>query len=121
FTYNDSKFTKSDSSVLGLRPVTAGPPRTANLWMSYRLVNGALKGLGVGFGGIYGSETYQSNTDKFKFTIPSYTVLDAAIFYDQPRFRLGLKADNLTDTRYWSIRMAPQTPLKITATITYKF
>ena len=121
FTYNDSKFEKSDSSTLGLRPVTAGPPRMANIWVSYRVVNGAFKGFGIGLGGIYGSETFQTNTKAFKFTIPSYTVLDAAVFYDQPRFRIGLKADNLTNAQYWSIRMAPQNPLRITGSITYKF
>jgi iron complex outermembrane receptor protein len=84
-------------------------------------VNGAFKGFGIGLGGIYGSETFQTNTKAFKFTIPSYTVLDAAVFYDQPRFRIGLKADNLTNAQYWSIRMAPQNPLRITGSITYKF
>jgi len=121
FTYNDSKYTRSDSSVLGLRPVTSGPPRMANLWTSYRLVKGTLKGLGVGFGGIYGSETFQNNTHDFKFTVPSYMVLDAALFYDQPRYRIGLKADNITNEQYWSIRMAPQNPLRITGSLTYKF
>lgn len=121
FTYNDSKYTKSDSSILGLRPVTAGPPRMANLWISYRLIKGTMKGLGFGFGGIYGSETFQTNTHDFSFTIPSYTVLDAAVFYDQPRFRIGLKADNLTNQKYWSIRMAPQNPIRMTGNITFKF
>ena len=93
----------------------------ANLWTSYRVIKGCLKGIGVGFGGTYGSETFQSNTHDFKFTIPAYTVLDAALFYDQPRFRIGLKADNLTNEQYWSIRMAPQNPLRITGSVTYKF
>lgn len=121
FTYNNSKYAKSDSSILGLRPVTAGPPKTANLWVSYRVPQGTLKGLGMGLGGVYGSETYQTNTRDFTFTIPSYTVLDAALFYDQPRFRIGVKADNLTNQKYWSIRMAPQNPLRLTGNITFKF
>ena len=121
FTYNDSKFIHSDPSTLGLRPVTAGPPKTANLWMSYRLVEGRLKGLGLGLGGRYGSEAYQTNTKDFKFTIPAYKILDAALFYDQPKYRIGLKADNLTNAEYWSIRMAPQNPLRITGSLTFKF
>lgn len=121
FTYNDSKYTQSNENVLGYRPTTAGPPRMANLWISYRLVKGAAKGLGIGFGGIYGSESFQSNTKTFTFTIPSYTVLDASIFYDKPRFRLGLKADNLTNEKYWSYRLAAQNPLRVTGNITFKF
>ena len=121
YTYNDSKYEKSNASVQGLRPTTAGSPRTANLWASYRIVNGAAQGLGFGFGGIYGSEYYQTNTTTFKFSIPSYTVLDASLFYDQPRYRLGLKVDNLTNEKYWSYRLAAQNPTRVTANITFKF
>lgn len=121
FTYNDSKYTKSNENIQGYRPTTAGPPRMANLWISYRLVKGAAKGLGAGFGGVYGSESFQSNTKTFTFTIPSYTVLDASVFYDQPRFRIGFKADNLTSEKYWSYRLAAQNPLRITGNITFKF
>jgi iron complex outermembrane receptor protein len=121
FTYNDSKYTRSNENIQGYRPTTAGPPRMANLWISYRLVKGAAKGLGAGFGGIYGSESFQTNTQTFTFTIPSYTVLDASVFYDKPRYRIGLKADNLTNEKYWSYRLAAQNPLRVTGSITFKF
>ncbi|KQB42740.1 TonB-dependent siderophore receptor [Flavobacterium aquidurense] len=121
YTYNDSKYEKSNASVQGLRPTTAGSPRTANLWASYRVVNGTAQGLGFGFGGIYGSEYYQTNTTTFKFSIPSYTVLDASLFYDQPKYRIGLKVDNLTNEKYWSYRLAAQNPTRITANVTFKF
>ena len=121
YTYNDSKYTKSNASVEGLRPTTAGSPRTANLWASYRLVNGPAQGLGIGFGGIYGSEYYQTNTSTFKFSIPSYTVLDASLFYDQPKYRIGIKVDNLTNEKYWSYRLAAQNPMRVTGNLTFKF
>ncbi|MEO6176405.1 MAG: TonB-dependent siderophore receptor [Flavobacterium circumlabens] len=121
YTYNDSKYTKANATINGLRPTTAGSPRTANLWASYRLAEGSLSGLGVGFGGIYGSEYYQTNTTNFKFSIPSYTVLDASVFYDRPKYRLGLKVDNLTNEKYWSYRLAAQNPTRVTGNITIKF
>lgn len=121
YTYNDSKYTRSNASLQGLRPSTSGSPRTANLWASYRIVTGSAQGLGIGFGGIYGSESYQTNTATFKFTIPEYTVLDASLFYDQPKYRLGIKVDNLTNEKYWSYRLAAQNPTRITANITFKF
>ncbi|MEN0008663.1 TonB-dependent receptor [Flavobacterium nitrogenifigens] len=121
YTYNDSEYTKANPSINGLRPTTAGSPTTANLWASYRLTEGAASGLGFGFGGIYGSEYYQTNTSTFKFTIPSYTVLDASVFYDRPKFRLGLKVDNLTNEKYWSYRLAAQNPTRVTGNITFKF
>ncbi|MRX41345.1 TonB-dependent siderophore receptor [Flavobacterium sp. LC2016-23] len=121
YTYNDSKYTKANATINGLRPTTAGSPRTANLWASYRLVEGSLSGLGLGFGGIYGSEYYQTNTTNFQFSIPSYTVLDASVFYDRPKYRLGLKVDNLTNEKYWSYRLAAQNPTRVTGNITFKF
>jgi len=121
YTYNDSEYTKANPSINGLRPTTAGSPTTANLWASYRLTEGAASGLGFGFGGIYGSEYYQTNTSTFKFSIPSYTVLDASVFYDRPKFRLGLKVDNLTNEKYWSYRLAAQNPTRVTGNITFKF
>ena len=121
YTYNESVYTKSNASLEGLRPTTAGPPHMANFWISYRLVNGAAKGLGFGLGGIYGSESFQSNTKAFQFTIPSYTVFDAAVFYDQERFRVGLKANNLFSEKYWSYRLAAQPPLRVTGSVSFKF
>lgn len=121
YTYNDSKYEKSNASVQGLRPSTAGSPTTANLWASYRVTTGSAQGLGIGFGGIYGSEYHQTNTATFKFSIPSYTVLDASLFYDQPKYRLGLKVDNITNEKYWSYRLAAQNPTRITANVTFKF
>jgi iron complex outermembrane receptor protein len=121
YTYNDSKYTKANASIDGLRPTTAGPPKVGNLWISYRIAAGAAKGLGFGFGGIYASEYYQTNTTSFQFSIPSYTVLDAAVFYDRPGFRLGMKVDNLTNEKYWSYRLASQNPLRVTGSVTFKF
>lgn len=121
YTHNESVYTRSNASIEGLRPTTAGPPNTANLWVSYRFVRGAAQGLGVGFGGIYGSESFQSNTAAFTFTIPAYTVLDASVFYDKPRYRVGLKVDNLTNEKYWSFRLAAQNPTRLTMNVTFKF
>jgi len=127
YTYNDSKITNGSQATNGLRPTTAGSPKTANLWISYRFVSGPAQGLGIGFGGIYGSEYYQTNVNAtaaapaFKFSVPEYTVLDASIFYDKPKFRIGLKVDNLTDEKYWSYRFQAQNPTKITGNVVLKF
>ncbi|CAC9974085.1 TonB-dependent receptor [Flavobacterium panici] len=121
YTYNDSRLSKSNPTTNGLRPTTAGSPTTANLWASYRLTQGAASGLGFGVGGIYGSKYFQTNTVAFKFQIPEYTVLDASVFYDRPKYRLGLKVDNLTNEKYWSYRLAAQNPTRVTGNITFKF
>jgi iron complex outermembrane receptor protein len=123
FAYNNSKITSAapGTGLLGLRPANSGPARLANLWMSYRITHGDVKGLGVGVGGNYGSSSYQTNTAAFKFTIPSYTTVDATVFYDQPKYRIGVKFDNLTNEKYWSFRLAPQNPTRFTLNLALKF
>ena len=117
YTYNDSRYTNANKSVQGLRPASAGPAHLANIWVSYRLLKGTLSGLGFGAGGNYGSASYQTNTSTFVFNIPSYTVFDATVFYDQPGYRIGVKVDNVTNEKYWSFRLAPQNPTRVTASI----
>lgn len=121
YAYNNSKLTKADSTVNGLRPALSGPEHTYNLWISYRIPGGNLKGFGAGFGGNAGSMSYQTNTYKSKLIIPSYTLLDATIFYDQPKFRIGFKVDNITSEKAWSIRLTPQNPAKFLGSLTLKF
>lgn len=121
YTYNESKMDKASPKLQGLRPSGAGPATMANLWISYRLVKGTVKGLGLAFGGNYGSQSFQTNTSTFSFTIPAYTVLDASVFYDRKKYRVGVKVDNLTNEKYWSNRLAAQSPTRVTGNVTVKF
>lgn len=121
YAYNDSKYKRSDKSVEGLRPATAGPGHLANLWVSYRFIAGVIRGLGLGIGGNHGSASFQTNTSTFQFSIPSYTVLDATVYYERKSYRIGVKVDNLTNEKYWSFRLAPQMPTRVVANITFRF
>ncbi|MDB5149746.1 MAG: Iron complex outerrane recepter protein, partial [Mucilaginibacter sp.] len=121
YAYNDSKYTKGDEATNGLRPALSGPANTYNFWVSYRLPEGNLKGLGLGFGGNAGSSSYQTNTKTAKVIIPSYTLLDASIFYDQPKYRIGFKVDNLTSEKAWSVRLTPQAPARFIGSMSLKF
>lgn len=123
FSYNDSKFENTADDVNGRRPNTASSPIVANAWLSYRQPGGLLKGLGAGFGGNYADENRIQNTATNIFTLPSYTVLNASLFYDQPKYRLAVKADNLTDRQYWTgyTTMNPQKLRSIVGSVAYKF
>jgi iron complex outermembrane receptor protein len=121
YAYNDSKFTKSDASVLNLRPAASGPQNMYNFWVSYAFTKGKFSGLGAGFGGNIGSMSYQTNTQTAKVIIPSYKMFDASIFYDRPKYRLGLKIDNITSEKAWSVRLTPQAPIRFLASIALKF
>ncbi|MBR7721637.1 TonB-dependent receptor [Hymenobacter properus] len=123
FGYNDSKLETRDETVNGRRPNNASSPVVANAWLSYRQPTGALQGLGLGFGGNYASENRVQNTTTNVFTLPSYTVLNASIFYDQPKYRMSAKVDNLTDKQYWTgyTTMNPQKLRSIVGSVAYKF
>ncbi|NLR64347.1 TonB-dependent receptor [Chitinophaga varians] len=121
YAYNDSKYTKADKSVEGLRPALSGPDKMLNFWASYRFPKGTLKGLGIGFGGNAGSASFQTNTRTARVIIPSYTILNAALFYDYGKIRVGAKVDNLTSEKAWSVRLTPQNPARFTGSVSLKF
>ena len=124
FAYNNSAFVKTSDDVNGLRPATASSPYLANAWVSYRQPAGVLKGLGAGFGGNYASDNKIVNSaSQGVFVLPAYTVLNASVFYDQPKFRLSAKVDNLTDQKYWIgyTTMNAQKLRSIIGSVAYKF
>jgi iron complex outermembrane receptor protein len=134
YAFNNSKLNKvSDAQVMGLRPETAGPETMINYWISYSLQNTNLKGLGFGFGGNYGSENYIFNKNVMvdgnltgiqTFALPSYSVVNAALYYDQPKYRLSLKVNNLTDELYFNggyTTVNVQSPRTIMGSVAYKF
>lgn len=125
FSYNDSKLTKaSDPDVEGLRPGTAASPYAANLWINYHLPDNFIKGLGFGFGGNYASDNKVLNSKSAgAFILPAFTVLNASTFYDHPKFRIGLKVDNITDKKYWVgyTTVNPQRLRSVVGSLTYKF
>ena len=124
FAYNYSVAVDTDSDFNGRRPETASSPYLANAWVSYRQPSGALRGLGAGVGGNYASDNKIVNRASLgEFTLPSYTVLNASIFYDQPKYRISAKVDNLTDTQYWIgyTTLSPQKLRNIVGSVAYKF
>jgi iron complex outermembrane recepter protein len=123
FAYNFSEWKNASEGENGRRPNTASSPYLANAWVSYRQPSGALRGLGAGFGGNYASDNRIQNTTTNVFTLPSYTVLNASVFYDQPKYRLSAKVDNLTDQQYWTgyTTMNPQKLRSIIGSVAYKF
>jgi len=126
YSHNRSEVTKAaeNDDFLGRRPESAGPETLANLWASYRFTTGVAEGFGLGFGGNYASENMIFNRNTAgTFTLPSYTILNAAVFYDVDKFSINLKLNNLTNEDYfngWST-INPQAPRNFAAALTYKF
>lgn len=99
YGHNTSMYTKAAANIEGKRPAST-PADVANFWISYKLQTGKIKGLGLGFGGNYQSDSYLNDANTF--TADGYTKLDATIYYEVPKVRIGLKLNNITDVSYWS-------------------
>lgn len=118
YGYNESEFTSGSSE--GKTPYSA-PKNVANLWMSYKILDGKVKGLGFGFGGNTQSDSFANDTNTF--TVNGYTIMDATVFYEKPKFRIGLKLNNIANKDYWSSDYwATMMPTRqLVANLTYKF
>ena len=124
YSYNDSKLVKSTVALEGRRPASAGPATLINSWISYAIPHGDLKGLGLGTGINYIGEHKTSNSAiTGVFTLPSYIMATATVFYDKPQYRLGVKVDNLADEKYFAGQgvLTAQMPRTIAASLTFKF
>lgn len=124
FAYNDNHLENASADVEGRRDAYSAAPYSANLWLSYKFMSGSLRGFGFGAGGNYASDNKIVNSvSQGVFILPSYQVFNASAFYDHQRFRLGIKADNFTNEKYWTgySTMNPQDLRSFTGSVTYKF
>ena len=124
YSYNDSKALQTDKEYLNRRPVSAGPANLANAWISYTFTNGTVKGLGLGFGGNYASDNNVTNgLTTGLFTLPSYTVLNASVFYNAKAYRLGVKLDNVSNKEYFTgwTTLEKQMPRRLSVNATFRF
>ncbi|RQO71866.1 TonB-dependent siderophore receptor [Pedobacter sp. KBW06] len=116
YGYNKSKYVKAEETLEGKS--LGAPKNVANFWISYKLPEGKAEGLGFGFGGNYVSDVFIINP----IVIPSYTLLNAAVFYDVSKYKIGLKVNNLTSQKYWSWdHVTGQPPRNFVLNLAYKF
>ncbi|MDO5981427.1 TonB-dependent receptor [Flavivirga spongiicola] len=126
YAYNDSEITKTVAEgLLGRRPIESGAENTYTVWGDYKFQEDTfLKNMGIG-AGLNGASEYFTinNSTSGQFKLPSYTIYNASIYYDTPKFRIGIKANNITDEVYykgWSTLVAQQ-PRAFLANAVYKF
>jgi iron complex outermembrane receptor protein len=95
----DAEVTKSNDVDLGKRP-TGVAKNLASLWADYALKDGPLDGLSFGAGVRYVGNS--PGDAENSFTVPSYTLLDAALRYKFGKLQLAINANNLLDKEYVS-------------------
>lgn len=112
----------TNQSIYGTRP-TGVSEQIINLWTSYEIQTGNIRGLKFGIGATHKGDAYADNLNLYK--VPAYTVYDAAISYAQPKWEAAINLKNITDKTYYvSPTFAgalPGDPRSIYATLRYAF
>ncbi len=106
------------------RPLEAGPENLYNFWANYEFQEGKLDGFGLGLGFNGASERFAINfASTGEFVLPSYTVVNASVFYQVDKYRISLKLNNALNKEYYKgwTTITPQLPRALYANFTYKF
>lgn len=121
YAYNDNRLVKTSeaSAALEGNKMQGAPESVGNLWMSYTFQKTALKGLVFGFGGNYVGKAYFATTNTYYF--PEYTVINASLGYDTPKWNFGVKVNNITSKKYWDLGTAPQMLRNVAGSVAFKF
>jgi iron complex outermembrane receptor protein len=96
YAYTDAEITKDNTFAVG-NPLKNVPRHTARVWGTYRWR------LGEGHVGVGAGLTHSSDMPgdlANSFTVPGWTVYDAALFYELEKVRIQLNVTNLTDKEY---------------------
>ena len=118
YGYNENTYTNAAAALKG-KNVIFSPNHIGNAWVSYTVPAGKIRGLGVGGGVNYTGASWFDAANSFR--IPSYVLLNATVFYDAPKFRIGLKGNNLSNERYWNNNGSPQKPANFITSVSFKF
>lgn len=76
------------------------PRNSINFWSNYEFQKVHLKGLGAGLGLNYVGENYTNSSNTY--SLPSYTTVDAALYYQAKKVRIGLNINNIANTLYFT-------------------
>jgi iron complex outermembrane receptor protein len=98
------------------------PLNSANLWTTYAFSTGTLKGFKFGLGLDY-VDTQEGDLNN-DFTVPSYLLTNAAVYYQKGHLTFALNFKNLFDVQYFIPRslllVYPGDPFTMEATITWR-
>jgi iron complex outermembrane receptor protein len=104
YAYTDGKITKDTKSENVGLPVPGFSKHVTNAWLSYRLRNGALQGLGVSLGYQWQLDRYGWFADAVddKPTLPNTFRADGAISWQNNRVSIALNVNNILNAYLYS-------------------
>ena len=128
YAYQDGEISTTQSATVQKGATLASLPKnTFSLWNRYSL--SAVWGFGLGI--IYKDELFAATenlvTPASNVVLPSFTRVDAAIYYTpSPRIRAQINVENVLDTYYYQFansntNITPGSPLTVRGTVTLSF
>jgi iron complex outermembrane receptor protein len=123
YAYTDAKVTEDNSIPVGNKLFNT-PKHSFNLWTTYRVQTGSLKGLGFGLGLYYLGDRPLDTANIVE--LPSFLRTDAAIFYEQEKFRAALNFRNIFGIENYgsygsSDFVTIGTPFTVQGTLSWRF
>jgi len=124
YAYNDAKITEGGNKEELNKQKPNAPQNTANIWTRFSIPSGKAKGLGIGVGANYVDKRNLSINQNQ--TVPSYSLLNAALYYTIGKVQLQANFNNITNKTHWVggydyIRLFPGAPRNFLFTLGYTF
>ena len=124
YAFIDARVTRDNSADRVGKRVLGVPEDTVSLWTRYTLQSGFFKGAGAGVGFRY--LTNQAGDAANSFALPSYELLNLALFYTRGRLTAQVNVDNVTDKRYFvgsfsRFQVEPGTPIAVRSSLEWRF
>jgi iron complex outermembrane receptor protein len=107
YALTDSRITKVANGITAMKVGDVVPgyaKHTANIWLTYRIQEGALKGLGFSGGCTFldGRNTYWDLSPDPTQVLPTYYKVDAGISYEKDMLRFNLNMFNVLNNYLYS-------------------
>jgi iron complex outermembrane recepter protein len=123
YAYTDARITADNVFAIGNRLPNV-PENAFNLFTSYRIQKGSLRGLQFGLGLFFVGDR-QGDSDN-SFQLPSYLRTDAFLAYERDNFSASLSLKNLFNTEYFAValnrfRLQRGEPFIVQASLSWRF
>lgn len=126
YSFNEARITESKNILEIGRQKPNTPKHSGGFWTKYMFTKGSLENMGIGVGYNFVSERFGKTDVKFPVILPSYGIVDLAVYYQVNRLSMQLNFNNLLNKTYWVggydlLGVFPGMPFNMKATVGYRF
>ncbi|MDJ1486153.1 TonB-dependent receptor [Cytophagaceae bacterium YF14B1] len=117
YGYNENRIINTEG--LEGNSASNSPQHIGNYWVNYHFRSGVFRNFGIGAGGNYVGKAYFDDTNMF--LLPAYHIVNASVFFENSRFRLAVKLNNIADQKSWGFWGAPTPTRNFVSSFSIKF